>query len=337
MSHERQTESKLRIKDIGELGLIEQIKREIGFSDKLFIPIGDDAAAFELRPPLFTLLTTDSQVKNVHFKMDTISPEDLGFKALSVNISDIAAMAGIPKYAVIALGLEASMEVDYISSFYKGLKEAADYYNIALAGGDISSSYTFFINITVLGEVEPSLIRRRGEATPGDLIYVTGQLGGSAAGLKVLDESLEVKEIDYLVSKHNRPVAKITDGRLASENGAKAMEDISDGLLTELKHICDESGTGAVIEASDIPVDDKIFEVTNELGIDPLQFALGGGEDYELVFTVNKDESGAIEEVFDLENKPLFKIGRITDGKNIIVLDKNGNNLSFTQGWEHLK
>lgn len=327
----------MRIKDLGELKLIEKIRKEIGFSDKLFIPIGDDTAAFELRPPFFTLLTTDSQVKNVHFKMDTISPEDLGFKALSINVSDIAAMAGIPKYAVIALGLEPQMEVDYVSDLYRGLKEAADLYKLTLAGGDISSSETFFINITVLGEVEPSLLRRRGEASVDDLIFVTGPLGASAAGLSVLQKNLEVKDIDYLVSKHNRPTAKIAEARLASENGAKAMEDISDGLITEVKHISNESGLGAIIEAERVPVDSKVNEIATELGVNPLQFALCGGEDYEIVFSCSNNDSSTLEKVFEIEGKPLYKIGRITNGKEVFILDKNGNNLEFDSGWEHLK
>lgn len=326
----------MKISNVGEIKLIKAIREELKNQPNLFNPIGDDSAVFKLADSSLKLFTTDSQVKDIHFKLDTAEPIGLGFKSISINVSDVAAMAGKPRFALISLGLEKDMDFNFVMDLFKGFKLAAKKYDLSIAGGDITTTNTFFINISLIGEVEPELLRKRSSAKPTQDIYVSGKLGASSAGLALMQNKLESRHKDYLITKHTKPIARVQESRLASKLGAQAMEDISDGLLAEINHICEESNCGAALYAQQIPIDTGVEDIANQINLNPLQFALSGGEDYEIVFTTDKDNSKNIEEAFNKENLELYKIGEVTSNNKISVLDKDNNELSFDKGWEHL-
>ena len=319
-------------RDFTEFGLISEIKKWVA-DNKLLVPIGDDAAAFKPTPDKVSLYTADSLIENVHFKLDN-SPDLLGYKSLAVNISDIAAMGGTPTFATVCLGIPENITLDFMTNFYLGLKNAADDYKMTIAGGDLSSSEELFISISVLGEVDESKMLRRDTAKPGDKILVTGSLGASAAGLiMILDYNIENDHL--LLEKHLKPVAKIKQGKLAAELGAKVAIDVSDGLVSDCQRICEASSVGCQIIAAEVPIDNNVIEFCKENNINPLDLALAGGEDYELIFCAAPEISNKILAEFKKRNWSLSEIGNVTEDKDVKVLDKNKDIIPFKSGYEH--
>jgi len=288
----------MKISEIGEFGLIERISKNTIINPKnIILGIGDDCAAYYTSPDKIVLATCDMLVENIHFTLSTCSPRQLGRKAMTVNISDIAAMGGIPRHALFSLGTASSTSVEFIDQLADGMKEEAKLFEVNIVGGDtVRSPLGLVINITLIGEVETDLIIRRDTANPGDLIMVTGELGGSAAGLALLlgegKASLvspgifrEVKEA------HLSPIPEIEEGRIIAQNKlATAMIDISDGLSSDLTRICEASRVGAKVYASQIPLLPAAESVAKLLKKNPLDFALYGGEDYKLLFTVSPEK-----------------------------------------------
>lgn len=300
---------------ISEFELISNIKKWVN-NKGLVVPIGDDAAAFDLNPKLSTLFTSDSLVENVHFKLNTIKPSDLGYKSLTANISDIAAMGGTPLFATVALGLPTGTKKSFINQLYKGLIDASDQYSVKIVGGDISAAKEIVINIGLIGQVSKDLILRRSSAKAGDDILVTGKLGLAAAK-------------KYLT----KPIARIKEAQLAAKIGVKTAIDVSDGLASDSQRICEASKVGLTLFADKIPIDKEVssFAKNNQA----LQSALSGGEDYELIFTVHPKLTDKLMKEFKRQKWSLSLIGKVNSSKKVEVIDESGKLVKWKKGYEH--
>ncbi|HUE75926.1 MAG TPA: thiamine-phosphate kinase [Chloroflexota bacterium] len=284
----------MRVRDIGEFGLIDRLVSIVGESgDGVVTGIGDDTAVLRLDGDKYLLATCDVQVDGVHFVADRAPPGDVGHKSLAVNLSDIAAMGGRPRWALVSLGLAPSTSVGYVEELYRGMQALATRSGLAIVGGNISrAGGAIFVDVTVLGEVSSDRVIRRSGARPGDVIAVTGTLGDSAAGLALaLDQvrGADRQARSALVERHRRPEPRIKAGQVLAESGViTAMMDISDGLAQDLGHMCQASGVGAQVDAARLPLSTALLSLAG-IGFDPLRAALYGGEDYELLFTVRPD------------------------------------------------
>ncbi|MBT9144108.1 MAG: Thiamine-monophosphate kinase [Dehalococcoidia bacterium] len=329
----------MKVCELGEFGLIERLAQIVdesgaGYRSRpdLIIGIGDDAAAWKSKG--FGLSTVDILIQNVHFTLETTAWHNLGWKALAVNISDIAAMGGIPDYAMISLGLPSDTEVEDIIKLYRGMAEIARQFDVAIVGGDISEAPLLIISPSLIGTVEKDKMLTRSGAVPGDEIAVTGYLGSSAAGLRIMKEKLDLDPIiaSALIEAHLRPWPRVTEGQLLGENGVKAAIDISDGLIADLTHICRASGVEAKVRSADIPMHPAVKAAFGEGAI---SLALSGGEDYELLFTAPGMVIDKVEQGLRI---PMTIIGEITGGKpgKVTLLDETDREVEWEKpGWEH--
>lgn len=280
------------LRHVGEWGLIKKFRPgSLVVPDRVIAGIGDDAAVLSgPQPGEVILATTDMLVETVHFRRDWSTPEDIGHKAMAVNLSDIAAMGGKPESALLSLALPKWLEVAWVDSCYAGLQGCAARFGVNIVGGDTVASPNEIITIclTVLGSVPRDRCLYRHGARPGDILMVTGKLGGAAAGLALLQHpEIRVGVGDELLRRHRRPEPQVEAGRLLSTLGAvTCMDDISDGLVSEMHQISEASQVGLEIYAEKVPLVPGVSEVAAILGNDPLEPALYGGEDYELLFTV---------------------------------------------------
>ncbi len=331
----------MQLTQIGEFGLIREIREQLTKfqEDKVVVGIGDDAAAVEIEGGKLTLLTTDTLVEDVHFKRNYASPFEVGWKSLAVNISDIAAMGGNPLYSLVSLSLSPGMGSSTVKYLYKGLKKIASQYKVNIVGGNIVHSPIFSITISLIGEVERENILLRSGAKKGDLIYVTGELGSSRAGLECLrNHNLKVDpEIrKFLVRKHLFPSPGLKEGQiLAKEKIATAAIDISDGLVSDLFRITEESKVGAIFWEEKIPISLACKEVAKEVGMSPQEWALYGGEDYELLFTVSRDKREKIKE----PGFSSYLIGEIIEKEKGVSLKKeSGEKIPLEdKGYDHFR
>jgi thiamine-monophosphate kinase len=265
----------------------------------LRLGIGDDAAVIQQWSGRETVITADLLVEDIDFRLNSTTPWLLGYKALAVSLSDIAAMGAHPRYALLSIGLPQRIwNSDFVDELYEGFFALAETYNVALIGGDVSRTpERIVIDSIVLGEVAGGHAVPRASARPGDHIFVTGALGGAAAGLRLLERgarlhrrrprSSHYRAIEQLLLRQLRPEPRVAWGvALGEEHLATAMIDISDGLSSDLWHLCRESNVGAIIDASRIPIDPPVVNVCGRRALDPLLLALHGGEDFELLFTV---------------------------------------------------
>jgi thiamine-monophosphate kinase len=320
----------MRISKIGEFGLINRISKDTIINPKnILLSIGDDCAAYHASPDKMVLATCDMLVENIHFTLSTCSPRQLGRKAIAVNISDIAAMGGVPRQALLSLGSSSDSSVEFIDQLTDGMKEEAKLFEVNIIGGDtVRSPLGLVINITLIGEVEPELIVKRSTAKPGDLIMVTGELGGSVAGLSLLLEEKKYSSIplniaEEVKSAHLSPTPRIKEGRIIARGKlATSMIDISDGLASDLTRICEASVVGAKVYASKIPILFAAKEVGKLIKKDPLSLALYGGEDYELLFTTSPEKADNIIKLIkeELDTKVSI-IGEIRDKQDGIKLE----------------
>ncbi|HOB88547.1 MAG: thiamine-phosphate kinase [Bacillota bacterium] len=337
----------------GEFGLIERIKRLIdagvGDAADVVLGIGDDAAIV-LPPPGKLLSACDMLVEGVHFKKEFTSPRSLGWKALAVNISDIAAMGGVPLFALVSIGLPRWADDAYVESIYEGMLDIAQLFGVKLIGGDtVSSPEAMVLNVTILGSADSPVTR--GGAVPGDLIAVTGCLGRSAAGLACLkrtqqdkmslnEERSQTSEdggslqdaesganwLDELIYAHLEPVPRVSEGLALSSTGlVNAMMDISDGLAGDIHHIARESKVGAVIKEELIPICESTLRAAKMLKYDPLEWALSGGEDFELLFTFAPGSTDKIRRALSELGRTMHVIGHITaETAGVVLVDKDG-------------
>jgi thiamine-monophosphate kinase len=336
----------MKISDLGEFGLIDRIRKASARNTKRApIGIGDDAAALLLSPSSTLLATTDMLIEGVHFDLRTTDLYSLGWKAAAVNLSDIAAMGGVPRFCLTALGIPASLTVEDISEFYRGVNACLKKFGTVLVGGDTCSSRKgLIVSVTVLGEVQTKHAISRSGARPGDLLYVTGTLGDSGAGLEILKRGSGVRGQGLgntknagarrLIEKHLRPVPRIADGRkLAAAGIASAMIDVSDGLSSDLGHLCAQSGAGAEVFADRIPLS-KELRSAKALKRPPLAYALSGGEDYELLFTVPPGKTKKLKAM----QIAATEIGIITRDRSMRLIDERGQGRPLTAtGYDHFR
>jgi thiamine-monophosphate kinase len=271
----------------GEFELIDWIKGQFRVPDGV-LGIGDDCAVLPQSEGLETLVTTDMLVEGVHFLLEDIDPYSLGWKSAAVNLSDIAGMGGKPVGTFLSCALPKTLDDDFLKGLFEGYKALSERFDCPLMGGDTTASLDrLCINVTVLGTCEAGRSRKRSAAEPGDLICVTGPLGDSAAGLKVILDNVERnEEKGILRERHYRPVPRVEEGmKLAATPGVNAMMDISDGIASDLRHIMEASGTGARVDVRSLPLSAELRTVCARRGWDPVELAAGGGEDYELLFT----------------------------------------------------
>ena len=316
----------------------DRIKRDgIKTPPELVLSIGDDCAVFEIDKDTYGLLTTDISIEDVHFKRRMTSSEDIGYKAMMGNLSDIAAMGGVPLYAVVSLGIPAGFTEEEILAVYDGLIEAANSADAAIAGGDISKSGELVINIALYGKVAKSQLVKRKGAVIGDIIYVTGNLGDSRAGLEILlsANSGMIKKFPDLIARHKRPHARlnIVDDIL-NVFSPTSMIDISDGLLSDLRHICGASSAGFKIFEDKLPLSKELISYAAMKGEDRYQYALSSGEEYELLFTSAKKLADLMK--LTINNIPVVSVGEIT-GSGFLI--QRGDRLKeiAIDGFDHFK
>jgi thiamine-monophosphate kinase len=323
----------MKVKELGEFGLIDLLAKMVGGAkdERLLIGIGDDAAAWKGDTSI-QLASVDSFIEGVHFPSGIAPWKELGWKALAANLSDIAAMGGVPRYALVSLALPEDTEVDDIKNLYLGMGELAKQYGVTIIGGDISRAPIVAITITILGSSPIRKILTRSSARPGDIVAVTGSLGAAAAGLEMLKKELKFDPQASARFKQAflHPTPRIAEGQLLADQGVKTAIDISDGLVADLGQIGKSSKVGARIEAERVPVEPL---VKAEFGERALEMALSGGEDYELLFTA---EAEVLDKVKQVASCPITVIGKIVAGKGVTVVDRRGKPIKLGKaGWEH--
>lgn len=315
---------------IAEKQLISRIRGRAVRRRGVVSGIVDDCAILQIPAGNQTLVTTDFSLEGVHFRREWHPAESVGHRCLTRGLSDIAAMGGTPVAAFLSLALPQNLRQPWVDQFMKGLLKLADRFNVSLAGGDTAQSPSGVLaDIVVVGSVPKGKAIRRSGARSGDRIYVTGALGGAAAALKMLFSGRKLRPADF--PSHFHPIPRIEIGRFLLENGlASAMIDLSDGLSTDLAHICEESRVGAEIHAPAIPCA-SIGKPAREVD---LQFALDGGDDYELLFTVRPGKRIPAR----IAGVPITQIGHITRDRRVLLMNQAGEASELRPlGWEHFK
>jgi len=332
----------MKVSELGEFGLIELLAKMVSSSrneqlapwQNLIVGIGDDTAAW-YGDASIQLATVDSFIQGVHFPSDIAYWKEIGWKALAVNLSDIAAMGGAPRYALVSLALPGATDVEDVTALYQGMIELAEQFEVAIVGGNVSNAPQIIINITVLGSTrsQSKHILTRSTAKPGEKIAVTGYLGTAAAGLKILTQQLQAdpEANARLKQAFLQPYPRIAEGQLLIEQGVKTAIDISDGLIADLNHICKASQVSARIDVERVPI---LPIVKANFSDKALKLALAGGEDYELLFTASTD---TIDKVRTVVSCPVTVIGEITAGKpGTTLIDSQGKPFDLGKaGWDH--
>jgi thiamine-monophosphate kinase len=334
------------LQNLGEFGLINRVSADIQLQNPESIKgIGDDAAVIDIGEK-YLLVSTDMLLEGVHFDLSYVPLKHLGYKAVAVNISDIAAMNGIPKQITVGLGLSNRISVEAVDELYEGIKIACESFKVDLVGGDTTTSRSgLVISITATGFVEKDKISYRNGAKPNDILCVTGDLGAAYLGLQILEREKQVfianpemqpqlEEKEYVVQRQLKPEARMDIIHELRELGVvpTSMIDISDGLASEFLHICSQSGVGGHIFEENLPIDELSYLAATELNISPVTAALNGGEDYELLFTVSQIDYDKIKKLADV-----LPIGYITESKEVELLLKSGTRIPLkAQGWQHL-
>jgi thiamine-monophosphate kinase len=334
----------MELKQIGEFGFINKISRGCLIRpDNIIKAIGDDAAAFTVAPDQVSLISTDLLVERIHFIRKTISGFDLGYKSLAVNLSDIAAMGGEAREAFVSIGIPQNCPMEYLEAVYEGMKHLAAKFDVNILGGDTTGSeIDLIINVAVYGTAARDRLLCRDAAEPGDIIFSTGYLGDSKAGLHLILNNLPVDstEMRALYSAHILPDPHLREGRfLADQSGIRAAIDVSDGLSSDLAHIAEQSAVGAKIYASEIPVSVALQKFCDAFGFDPLEYALSGGEDYTLLCTAAPAKAAEIAQKFQNKfSRPLFRIGETTADSRLEIIYPDGTSKPMSpRGWDHFK
>jgi thiamine-monophosphate kinase len=354
---------------MNEFDFIEKLRRRVEdrtSSASSFIPhpsslvqgIGDDAAVFKLLAGNDVVVSTDLLVEDVDFRRDTTQPDLLGHKALAVSLSDVAAMGARPRWALLSIGVpDAVWNSEFMDSFYSGFFELANRYGVTLIGGDVSRTPDkIVIDSILIGETTKAGAVFRSGAAPGDQIFVTGFLGDAAAGLRLIErgarlpsrttahqpaqtnrEEGEHHQLEYLLLRQLQPEPRVGWGLLLGEQQlASAMIDLSDGLSSDLNHLCAESKVGALIDAAGIPIDPLVTELSGRRALDPLMLALHGGEDFELLFTVKPEMVAKLPARVD--GVSLTHIGEIKEAVHGVLISEGSRTWNLEPGgWEHFK
>jgi thiamine-monophosphate kinase len=332
--------------DLGEFGLIDRLNnivRRVGVqAPRLSLGIGDDAACFRPHDGYELLITCDCVVEGRHYLPDHIDPQDLGRRAMALNISDIGAMGGRPLYALISLGLKNDTPIADVEAMYHGFLSELNPFEASIIGGNLTKSGNgLFIDITLIGEVEQGKMTQRSTAKKGDAILITGYPGQAAIGLELLlhagvDEDLRDHPI---VRAYNTPSHRAWEGRAVALSGyATAMIDTSDGFLGDLGHLCEESGVGALLIQEKLPVSDDLIRTSEQQGKDPYQAVLGESDDYELIITCDPENVDRIRNILgSLNQDPVSEVGTITDASDGIrlTLPDGTTQALVPSGWDH--
>lgn len=341
------TEKRTEIGDLGEFGLIDHLNKKVKLRNSSSLKgIGDDAAVIDSGENQVKVITTDLLIEGVHFDLSYAPLPHLGFKAVAVNISDVAAMNAIPKQITVSIGLSNRFSVEAVDALYEGIHAACEHYGVDLIGGDTTASRSgLVISITAIGEAKKDEVVYRSGAKANDILCVTGDLGGALVGLQILEREKQVylanpdmkPELDkytLVTGRQLRPDARMDIIHELKELGVKptAMMDISDGLASEIFHLCKASNVGATIYEDKLPIDKQTFDTAVELNLDPITCVLNGGEDYELIFTIAQEDFPKLEKHADIHF-----IGHMTkpeDGKYLVT--KSGTAVQIkAQGWKH--
>ncbi len=335
----------IQIGDIGEFALIDRLQRflQAPSGSQVVKSIGDDCAVLQPSAESELILTTDSQEEGVHYRMDWSTPEDIGWRCLAINVSDIAAMAGRPLGAVVALSLPPTLEVAFVDGLYTGMQDLAREMACPIIGGNMTKTTgRVSVTITVLGEVPKGQAIYRSGARPGDEIWVTGTLGGAKAGLEALlnPDAMAGVSTAHALACYRRPQPRLREAQFLRQRATlNSLLDLSDGLSGDLRHICEASGVSAQIEADAIPMHDDTRGIAHALQADPLSYALHGGEDFELCFTA---ASGQIERIrADFEqrfNRSLVRVGTVGAGAGVTLKQADGSEAVLpARGYDHFR
>lgn len=337
------------LSELGEFGLIEKLTSNIETKNKsTLVGIGDDAAVIKPKSKMLTLVSKDLLLEGVHFDLMYTPMKHLGYKTAIVNFSDIAAMNGKPTQLLVGIGVGAKFSVEAMEEIYIGIKAACEIYGVDIIGGDTTSSASgLVISATIIGEVEKEKVVYRSGAKPNDLICVSGDLGAAYMGLLLLEREKkafqanpdiqpDLSNHDYLLQRQLKPEARtsVVDLLANADVVPTSMIDVSDGLASDVMHLCKKSNTGCVISEEKIPIDQSTFDVAEEFNIVPTVAALNGGEDYELLFTIKQEDFEKIKEI-----EGISVIGFMTDageGERLITSDNTSVDL-VAQGWDALK
>ncbi len=318
----------MKISDIGgEIALIKRLTDRQQTTDPTIIKgVGDDCAVLDAGTSMYQVVTADMMVENDHFDLKWFSPEQIGSKLVECNVSDITSMGGTPAYGIISMSLPPDTDLEFMDAFYDGIYAACSRHGLRIIGGDTTHGTELVFNMTMLGHVEKEFLRTRAMAQEGDAICVTGQLGGSAAGLMILTHGLCGNTTRFLEPRSRT----VEEGKIMAKY-AHAMIDVSDGLGSEVAHICDESHVGAEIYHEAIPISDVARKVAESLSTSPQDYALYGGEDFELVFTISSSRIDALRTEF----KDFTVVGMVLAEQEGIMLNKNGIKSQLKRGFDH--
>lgn len=322
-----------------EFQFIDHLSRTLHpLSPDVICGIGDDCAVVDRGHCLLELLTTDTLVEGIHFDIKYFTPFEVGKKAFAVSLSDIAAMGGNPKHALVSLGMSRSVSEAWVLDLYAGMDQMAREFNVSIVGGNISHLQKgFFVSVTLTGEVEKGKCKFRKGAQAGHSIFVTGPIGSSAVGLHLLKKG-KVKESPF-IRAHKTPSPELAAGQfLGGEPAVSALIDVSDGLVADLRHLLEAGSVGAEIFLADIPTEKGIEVMVKEHRLYLPELVLSGGEDYQLLFTVKPFYEGDLLERAKRKGFRFHKIGQIVEGKEVKILDGEGKELKGKwPGWDHLK
>jgi len=341
-------------KPIHEFTLIRELQKQFAHRNApgIIQGIGDDAAVLAPASQTWWHLTTDLLAEGIHFEFKSASPSSIGYRAAIANLSDLAAMGATPRYLLISLAIPKQLNHSRIDDFYRGMMQACRPYNVAVIGGDTSASKAgFFLSITLLGTTPKRRALFRHGATVGDQIYVSGTLGDSLAGLRLLvnkktSRSSERKRSplsrshrQFLIRRHLHPSARVTEGQwLNTGRLASAAIDLSDGLSGDLRHICEESGVGAEVEVDNLPLSPACRAYAISRGVSPIQLAITGGEDYELLFTTPLRFRHTLERQAQARGYRITRIGTIRPKKFGIQMTSQGRTQPLPRtSYEHFR
>ena len=331
------------LKDLGEFGFIDRISSlcKIHGND-VIRGIGDDCAIIKISPDENLLITTDMMVERVHFLVNLQTAQSIGAKALAVNLSDIAACGGTPKQAFVSIAVPDCFDVIWLEDLYRGISELAAEFEVDILGGDTTRSLAdMVINILVIGLTKNNETIFRNRAQPGDIMAISGHIGYSAAGLELLRNSSNSSAPIYtpLINAHLKPKPHVKVGRiLARSQACNAAIDISDGLSSDLGHVCKQSGLGATIFEEMLPLSEALTQAALELSADPMEWILNGGEDYVLLAAIRSEEFAKVKLAVTEAGADLIEIGRFVSGSEMKLIKKSGMVFDIVpKGWDHFR